>query len=191
MYNIGGLSEQFVYANDDMIPIGDLDEGSFFQRGVPCLEYSEHPFGFSNSLYRHNLYYGTQMARRLLNLPPTQTYIHTGHNMHPMLRSTWEVLWKSEKEALELSATRFRKRYNINQDVVAQLQILMGEYSPSTRKCIYTEADRPKEIVQTLQHDDTTQLICINDAVTEFEHNRKLILDALQSRLPNKSIYEL
>ena len=188
---IPGLANQFIYANDDMIPIGPLSEDDFYDNGKPKLKVITAYYHDGMNLYRHHLHNGEALARAVLELPENgNTYTKTGHNLNPMLRSTWDVLWEKGRQRLEQACSPFRFLGNINQDVCSYYQILSGNYTESERRTAYKEMDDMRSLTKFIDETDV-QLICINDnGSDEFEEDKKQVLSALERKIPDKSKYE-
>jgi len=174
-----------------MIPIGKLREEDFYDDGIPKLKVITRRYEDYMNMYRHHLHNGEELARRVLGLPSNyETYTKTGHNLNPMLRSTWELLWDKEGDVLHNACSPFRTHDNINQDVCSYYQILSGKFKESKRRTEYKELGQLQSLIKSIE-DSEAQLICINDnGSTDFELEKKRILDALEWRTPQKSKYE-
>lgn len=192
LYRIPGLSEQFIYANDDMIPIDQLREDDFYSAGKPRLKITHHYFKNSMNKYRYHLHNGESLVRKILKLQQCQDQItKTGHNLNPMIRSTWQLLWDKGSERLNGACTPFRSIVNINQEICSYYHILSGNYADSERRTQYMECANIQELVDVIKNSDM-QLLCINDKGSkDFERDKETITAALQLRLPDKSKYEL
>ena len=111
MWKIPGLAEQFIYGNDDMIPINPMEEDDFYdENGIPRLVRSVEPYDDSHTQYQHHLHNGIKLVSDILGKEYKEDYIiKTGHNLNPMLRSTWETLWTERLEELHKSVSPFRE----------------------------------------------------------------------------------
>lgn len=193
LHKIPGLSEYFIYGNDDMFPIGNLSPEDFYYNDLPKLSIIEKSFNpRTKNLYRHMLFNGENEIRKLLKLPKVKTVYHrTGHNLHPMLKSSWEELENLIGDKMFNSCSRFREKKNLNQDLVAYYHWLNKKYYTSTRTTYQSQLKDIQRIINFLNNSNS-QLICLNDSSkVNFNANKKLVLDLLQSKFPNKSKYEL
>ena len=193
MWKINGLAEHFLYANDDMIPVNPLSPGDFFDRnGNPRIEINNKPFDETKSMYAHHLHNGEALVRRVLNLPPRNDGItRTGHNIAPMLVSTWKMLWDKVSREIRQTLTPFRNGRNINQELAAYWQLLTGNYTLSERTTTYTEFENIDYVCHLITG-TVSQLICLNDAkVFNYFTAKERITEAFETKMPKKSKYEL
>lgn len=184
LYKIPGLSEQFIYFNDDMFPVGYMTERDFFVDGLPCLRVS--PYDKYETLYAMHLANSMNAAAKVIGYerkgPATFRFSHTAS---PMLRSSWERLWKSIETDLMNSCTAFRTRENINQEVVTYLHYLEGRYHKAKRKTAYVKASERERISTLLKDGSLYQVICINDnnSVEYTDELATFIRDMLRERI--------
>lgn len=191
LWKIPGLAEQFVYANDDMIPIAYIPEKQFYNP-LPCLPVNVLTFNEGQGSYRHQLHNGEALIRRILDMPPNNdSVMKTGHNINPHLKSTWELIWQHESKALFESLSTFRTKRNVNQNLCDYYHILSGKVSPCHRKSTYFEMKDIKDLCEKIRKSDS-QLICVNDKGSgNFIHDKINLIAALNYRLPEKCKYEL
>lgn len=185
LYRIPGLSEQFIYFNDDMFPIGPTKEEDFFQFGMPCLKvtpYTNHV----KTLYACHLTNSLKAAARAIGYERKGVAdFRFGHTASPMLKSSWERLWKCIPDELIKSCTPFRATGNINPDVVSYLHFLEGYYNNSNRRTFYVLADKKEEITNILREKNDCQVLCINDTNSTLgdEHLAAFIREELRRRI--------
>ena len=187
MWRIPGLSEHFLYANDDMIPVNPLSPSDFFDNnGNP------KPFDQSKGMYAHHLHNGETLVRRLLNLPSRDDGItRTGHNIAPMLVSTWKMLWEKASKEICQSLTPFRNQKNINQELAAYWHLLTENYTESKRTSTYTELENINNVCKIIK-ETKSQLICINDAKSNsYKDAKREMTKAFEIKMPKISKYEL
>ena len=137
---IKGLSDKFVYFNDDMFIVNKVKEKDFFKNGLPCDSMSLEPLTIMTSDDFHKKIcndleiidknfsfteFKKKQRSKLLSLKqgkylfrtiPLLSYKHfVGfHNYHlpiPYLKKTLDEVWGKEKEKLELTMS-FRFRNN-------------------------------------------------------------------------------
>ena len=130
IHRIPGLAEHFIYFNDDMFPIKEMDRKDFFFNGMPrdtalmnaisCVPDAENEAfiqfknaGIINKYFDkkqvikknfknwYTLKYGKQLIRNvLLYRWPLFTGFYTCHIPTSMLVSTYEEVWKNEEKFL-------------------------------------------------------------------------------------------
>ncbi len=133
-HRIEGLSEQFIYFNDDTFCINAVKKEDFFKNGKVCDMLSFEPicaysytvwgyeklndstiiarhFDKKEGMKKHPGHYFSfkyPLRYRLYNLAefffPYFTSSLVTHDPSPMLKSTYEEIWNCEKDALEASA---------------------------------------------------------------------------------------
>lgn len=168
LYRIPGLAEQFIYFNDDMFPIAPMQESDFFVDGKPALHLKVQTKPTYN-LYSFHLKNGYVVASGLTNktLPCVMRF---GHSASPMLKSSWQYLWKNAQTLLMNSCTPFRTTKNINQDVVSYYQYLSGNFVTSNRKIKYTTVHKRADVEEHLKTRDV-QILCINDTGSQADES--------------------
>ncbi len=160
LHRIPGLSEQFVYFNDDMFLIRETYRKDFFVRGLPCdkavMSYNMPvqqplflmPIANAALLNRHfhkktimlryfdrffSPKYG--MADIFKNIKHfTGTYIpgfHSAHLPNSFSKSTFDEVWAVEPELLDsVCSHRFRAQSDINQWALQGWQYCTGRFYP-------------------------------------------------------------
>lgn len=128
--NIPGLSEYFIYGNDDMFPTSPMAKSDFFDEdGLPVLSVQKYQMGnnWHPNTYQSMLLNSNFMAYEDLNLTKEDnTIIKWNHTITPMKKSTWEGLFDRHQERIEKSCTPFRSPKNITQELVNSWHYLSG-----------------------------------------------------------------
>lgn len=159
LHRIPGLSDNFVYFNDDTFPLRSLTQEHFFPRGRPAgvgamtalsvgdpvnhaalngIDLINRNFD-KRTVIRRNLpgwfvpRYGARfLLQNLLLLPwPRFTGFHNPHLPQPLRRSAFEQVWAIGRHQLEqTSRSRFRRFSDVNPLVFTYWQICSGDFSP-------------------------------------------------------------
>lgn len=149
-----------------------------------------------------NLAYGKEMMRSLFLLPwPRFTGFVDHHQPQPFLKSTFQEVWGKEKEILEqTSASKFRVCSDVNQYLFRYWQLAKGEFSPVSMKdskyiTLNMDDLRSGKILDMITSENYS-MVCLNDGDSiqteeEFEEAKKIIKDAFEKILPNKSSFEV
>lgn len=160
LHRIEGLSERFVYFNDDTFITRALPEERFFKNGLPCdtavcnllqpttegvmthvmannmALINEH-FDKRQAIRQHwrkwfNPRYGAQQLRTLLLSPwPEFSILYEHHQPNAFLKSTYEEIWELYGDRLlATSMTRFRDISNCSQWLMRDWRLVKGEFEP-------------------------------------------------------------
>ena len=166
-HNIKGLSEHFVYFNDDTFVTAPITKERFFKNGLPVnsaishiMHVGEIAHIVSNDLAILNKHfdkrkvifnnlskwfsfgYGLQVWRTLLLLPfKPFTGFYNYHHPQPFLKSTYVEVWEKEPELMnQVSRSKFRSSQDINQYLFRYWQLAKGQFYPSTFKQDYKKS---------------------------------------------------
>jgi hypothetical protein len=166
-HNIKGLSEHFVYFNDDTFITAPIGKERFFRKGLPVNSAISHIMHvgeiahivvndlavlnrhfdkreviFSNPSKWFNFGYGLQIWRTLLLLPfKPFTGFYNYHHPQPFLKSTYIEVWEKEPELMkQVSSSKFRSSQDVNQYLFKYWQFATGKFSPSSYKQDYKKS---------------------------------------------------
>ena len=87
LHRIDGLSERFLYGNDDMFPLAPMQEDDFFYYGLPCLHWKMKSYNPSKAFHMACLN-GLNFVAAEFGKHYESEWIHIGHNVVPMIKST-------------------------------------------------------------------------------------------------------
>ena len=194
MHRIEGLSEKFVYFNDDVFLTAPVKEEDFFVDGLPrgCavlnpptpdrygvatvvmndLGVIADHFDFQKQ-FRENRkkwlspVYGVQNLRTLLLLP-WRRYLGflDLHLCVPFLKSTFEEVWQEEGELLKkVSGHRFRTDSDVNQWLMIYWQLAKGRFVPGSPKMgRMFYVNRDMDAIVKAIEERDRKVVCINDS---------------------------
>ena len=160
LYKIKGLSEQFVYFNDDMFLLDEVKPSRFFRNGLPCdiggMTFNMHSGMFGTSVLlaktlindhfdkqavvrQHPLkwfnprYIGASILNAVC-LPIRKKEFPGFVNPHlpySYLRKTCDAIWEScEKELVRTARNRFRTYGNVAPWLIRYWQLSSNNFSP-------------------------------------------------------------
>lgn len=160
LHRIPGLSEHFVYFNDDVFLNRPVDPVFFFRNNKPCYSYIERPmvmrypipnyqyttinnmavinrYHRKRKLQRHpglclNYRYARHLPGNMMTLPwPAFLSFVDEHVPYPMLVSTITDVWQTAEEALKNTCRhKFRTREDVNQYLFRYWDLVRGNFSP-------------------------------------------------------------
>lgn len=220
LHRIAGLSEQFVYFNDDILLMNPCSPKDFFHNGKPvdeaCLngingkdeEFAGiqfHNLSLMNRYYDRRAVlshlnkwlhpaYGFRSIRTLLLLPFQRLQgIFNPHGPMPLLKGTYEKLWERDGKVLDSTCLcRLRTESNVSVYVMRYEQLLSGNFIPAKSGNRYLEVSMPtREIIKKTK---MVKSICLNDAAIPQESylkKKKELTTMLKKKFPQKSAFEL
>lgn len=163
LHRIEGLSEQFVYFNDDMFLIAKTNARDFFRKGLPCASAGLSPrrvrkgdwlyaplnniaiinehFQPRSSIvpnlgkWLHRGYGKTNVLNVLMLAFPVFYGFNEYHLPSSFLKSTYEEVWAKEEDILkETSSHRFRHHRDVSQWLMENWQFASGTFMPRSKK---------------------------------------------------------
>ena len=197
LFRIKGLSEHYVYFNDDMFLNAPVKTTDFFRNGKPVLatgfDLPRTDYGITNSDINNAKIYGRHFNKkdvlknnwfRFFNpkngkyliktfclLPwPTITGIAENHNPSAYKKETFKKIWDLEYEILDkTSKNKFRKAEDVNHWLAKGWHILSGESYPQRSNCAKSYA-KPidNEIIADIEN-GKHKYICINDVECGYQ----------------------
>ena len=199
LHKIPGLGEEFVYFNDDMIPISHIPYDDFFKDGIPCISFNTEQRD-KTPAYKHCVlsFYEAKNTVEIL----TDKEIDTKdielqipqHSPTSLLKSVCDEASNIERHNLLLDfyITNIRMPRNINQYYWADILYFKKQYTASNIKSYYTSTLDIKDVdIEEVKKEN--KFICINDYGSD-EMPLSQIDDIIQLKLDtifkNKSKYE-
>lgn len=193
MHRIEGLSEKFIYFNDDIFLINKTTPEDFFKEDLPCdvnipnlivpnlNNFSPIVFNTVGYINKHfdkkalmknefwkffNIKYGAMgLARNCLFLPwGSHTGFYNHHLAVSYLKSTLQDVWSVEPEILEKTCEhRFRDNADVNQYIFRFWQLASGRFHPSTLHGKYFKISTENAKIIRYLNNKHHRMICIND----------------------------
>ncbi|MBQ6286961.1 MAG: hypothetical protein IJK73_04815 [Bacteroidales bacterium] len=192
LHKIPGLSEKFLYFNDDMFPVADCEEEDFFQDGKAVIGFSHHLM--AGGKYKKRVRNSDRQARKALGLKPGLTFVRPQHTCSPMLKSQSERVYAFSQEAIFKVVSRLRTTENFNQYLFLDYLYYQGKTTGSrlSNKYLSPAVHRPGKIVKDILH-PSVKLLCINDvnlSDEEFIEYKDAVVAAFDRHFPEKSRFE-
>ena len=193
LHRIKDLDEQYVYFNDDVFPLKKCEPTDFFVDGKGQLGMSRHLL--SIDMFKKICRNSDVMARRALGMNPSLFFLRPQHVCTPMIKSECEALYESVKDELHASITMTRTAKNVSQYVFLNYMYLNGTLQNNRlSKRHFSLGITSTEKLRKFIINPTKTFTCINDVQLSherFEELRKVLIDAFETLLPNKSKYEI
>jgi hypothetical protein len=217
LHRIKGLSEHFVYFNDDFFIINKIKESYYFnKKGLPCdyaLLGSVPPgyfghiiinnlveinarFNKKNTILKNkskwfNLIYGRKLLRLLMFIKTKRfTGFGSSHTSQAFLKSTYEEVWKNCEEVLqETSSHKFRNITDVSQYLFRYWQLVTGNFHPVSPK--------GRKAFQKIKNADIEEIAkCFSHknikevCINDGEYHPEII-ELFEKHFPEKSSFEL
>ena len=209
MHRIRGLSEHFVYFNDDFFIINNLKEDRFFIDGLPTdIAAFRINMGLSlwNKCLKNNIkiinrrfdkkevmkrdhdkwFFKDYGSRARLNylLRPYNKFVtlRTPHNAQPYTKTTFEEVWNyAGKELTEMSSHRFRSPKDLTLELFRTWQICRSNFMPYNT---YSNTKMFPLVLKSAQaikaiREQSYKLVCVNDS--EYIRNYDKTLNDVRS----------
>ena len=197
LYKIPGLSEQFIYGNDDMFPIGLMKEDDFFKDGAPLISCKIKDKPSNMTIYRRSLVRTLELCKRHNKyVLSSNKYVRSDHSLSPMLKSTWAMYHDLYGKNICNTVTTFRRDDNVTQELSNFHHFCYNQKNkikvPEIRKITYFEFKKlSAKRLERFVMDKNKQIICVNDGgVLNYKRDKKIVCDIFEKRFPNKCKYE-
>ena len=162
LHKIEGLSENFIYLNDDMIFMNKVEKRDFFNNGLPCDTFGlgmirpveffshipfnnilviNHHFNFKETLKKHrskffNIIYGIRAIKTCILATQGNFYgMYDPHVSISFQKNYFELVWNKENKLIsETCKNKFRSKDDVSIWLVRYWQLLTGNFVPRSNK---------------------------------------------------------
>ena len=198
IHKIPGLSEHFLFANDDMFVNRPLDKSFFFDGGKPIVRLRKRK---TKSSYQKMLEHTVSLIERDFGkgIPFfSDGNFHPHHNIDPYLKSDYEACVNHyDKEYTETLGHRFRKITSVQRIIVSAYSFLKGHAKIKDVSSTKTDKKIDSILLFVFQKswekklsDNEPALFCINDNERGTPEGRVRLKEFLESYFPQKSKFE-
>ena len=194
MWRIRGLSERFIYGNDDFFPLMPLTEGDFFCGDKPLLRFEHSDYRFQN-LFRKCCRNGMDMVADALGVARTDpnVLLKPQHCMKGMTVEHMREVGRLCGSRINETVTMHRHQWNVTGYIYQYYAYYTGEYAPFDTDYKYIRITNDYE--DELESMDAARILCINDAgdldAEHYEGACKTLKQKFERMFPERSIYEL
>lgn len=192
LHRISGLSEEYIYFNDDTYPIDYLKPEDFYENGKITTGFTRHLL--ASGMFKKICHNSDSIARKALGMKSSHFFMRPQHICSPMLKSECEKLYNSVEKEIKDSITITREENNLNQYMFLDYLYYQDKAinRKQSKKHFSVAVTSPKSISKFIQYPDK-KLICINDvSISEKRYTeiRAAILDSFEKKFPNPSKFE-
>lgn len=195
LFNIDGLSERFIYANDDMFAINFCEESDFFTGDRPNLKFVIHEKYSPNALFRCQCRSGLDLITKLLDKPQYDPgyIIRPYHITQPMTLDCLDKVKQLCESMVGNTISPLRLPTNVNQYIYAYYQYFTNNYVDKIVNYKYYEiADKHMQEIKETVLDSSYKLVCLNDSnkISLYADTRKYLLSIFKLKFPDRCKYE-
>ena len=221
LHRIPGLSENFVYFNDDTYLMKPCKPTDFFKKGKPVdmalltpvpENYGGEPYYYhlynDYSIYKNyfskkaflghifkycNIKYRGGAVSNLLNILCKNLYFSSLHFSKPYNKSSFETVWRDYGDVLLKTAkSRFRVYSNNSPQLFRGYQLITGNFYPKRIQGIVLDT-RKVDIAKNAIESGKYRLLCLSDNTSgdTFEADKEKINASFKKIYPVKSSFEL
>ncbi len=193
IHRIKGLSEKFVYFNDDTFLLKPTKPERFFKNGLPCDMAAEKLFSTSgiahirlNNMILINNYFNKRKQilknfSKFFNIKYELKYIlqallllpfknfsgfYNAHKPNSFLKSTFNEVWEENKYILdETSKSKFRSLSDINQYLFEYWQLVSGNFAPVSMRDVKSIELSNFDIIDTKQEKQQQRVNLFNNNI--------------------------
>ncbi len=192
LYRIPGLSEQYLYFNDDIFPLQPCPPEMFFPDGKSAIKLSTHLF--AQGFYKQHVRNSYRLARTVLGQKYGLCFKRPQHICIPMQRKACEEVFAKAEPQIMASLSATRTEHNLNQSLFLNYLYYSGRLvsrripSKHCSMAVYSPGRIANLIVNPVK-----PLVCINDVSMSDEQQERMrtaIQDAFEQHFPQKSKYE-
>lgn len=196
LYNIEGLSEKFIYSNDDLFIINKCTKMDFFSGNQPNLK-----FVVDKTPNNPNIY--IQQCRSGLNLLtdavggvpyPSEYILLPLHGVTPMTTECLQVVKALCGDAIKETISKVREPQNVNQYVYSYCQFYTDNYVDKCVSYRYCDLSNTSiSIIEDLFLHGRVQWVCLNDSrsLQNYEEMKRPLLEILNSKYKNVCRFEV
>ena len=173
LWNIKDLSEHFIYANDDMLPLKPLKPSDFFSEdGKIKVDWWEENIRECNTVFRCQCMNGHHHLHYRLHKPCDKFgYYRPAHSFTPMIKSHCIQAYNTLEDMITKHIRAFRTEYQYNQYIYPIFERLVYGTCDSKVDFLYTQCENGID----LDH----EIVCLNIIPKKCVSELKEKLDSL------------
>lgn len=175
LHRIPGLSNFFIYGNDDMYVFDNVKQSQFFDNGMPLNTLVKHSPIYDNSQYCHMMMQMTYTVHNLLNLNYNSTFYYSPrHIQNAFSKPILSSIFNKHTDIILNSISKFRENKNLSQ------YFFTNYYMLSTNSIYKMKHQKDQILIDLIQSFDK--------AVNLFKTENKYKLVCLNNNNPDKDI---
>lgn len=195
LWRLDGLSERFVYGNDDFFALKPLTEGDFWDGELPRLTFNESDYHFRNS-FRRNCRNGMDMVADALGVERTDPWIllKPQHCMKGIRCDHMRLIGRLCCDKISATITPMRHPWNVTGYIYNYVAYYKGEFSPLEATFEYKRINSSYRDIRGLIEAPDIDMLCINDAgelpAECYDDAVKVLSRSFEKVLPKRGKFE-
>ena len=196
MWRIDGLSERFIYGNDDCFPLKLLTEEDFFQGKKPRLTFAASDYHVKN-VFRKCCRRGMDMIADRFGQIRTDpdVLLKPQHCMKGITLEHMKTVGQICGPLIDRTVTPHRHPWNVTGYIYNYFAYYTGEYEPFEKDYLYIRISDDYEEVTKILEDPDASILCINDAgqlsAAHYEEACEALKERFEALFPERCDYEL
>lgn len=189
--NIPGLSECFIYANDDMFPLSPLKEEDFFRDGLPCQHITEKKYPDMPGTFMRKCMWQQNMIAKPFGKRFTNTVPETGHIFSAIRKSSCREVWRRHGEEITYWLSPLKRTDHSANNWIYQLyQQYSGQYIDHQPIRHYTDQATPIGKIVEIIRSPKAGIVCLNDNehITDWKERARIVREEIEKKLKIESL---
>lgn len=197
MWRIDGLSDRFLYGNDDLFVMRPMTENDFFTDGMPRLNFGASDNRTHRNIYRRSCRNGMDMVADALGVERTDPNIllKPQHSIKGILTRHMKAVGNLCERTIEQTITPMRHQTNVTGYIYNYYALYTGEYVPSDASLRFITVKNDLSEMIGFIANPTASILCMNDAgeiAQEFyPAAREQICNAFGQSFPERRRFEI
>lgn len=177
LHRIPGLSEHFIYGNDDMFPLSPLPEEDFFLGDLPCQRFLLKPRPAHPDLFQRKCLYQQDMIDKPFGSLYTHVWLEPKHTFAPILKSVCHEVrsFHGEEIRRRLSPLKRTDR-SYNHYIYLLYQHFSGLEAEGGPKERYVARGTPVSSFPEVIRNPEAGIVCFNDTESLDDWKRRALV---------------
>lgn len=196
MWRIDGLSERFLYSNDDLFTMEPMTEDDFFDGNLPRLKFGASDNTTHRNIYRRSCRNGMDMVADALGVERTDPNIllKPQHCTKGIITNHMKEVGRLCADQIEQTITPMRHQTNVTGFIYHYYAMYTGQYAPfgASLRFITIKNDLC-ELIDFIKH-PSANILCMNDAgeldKERYHEASRMICEAFESKFKERGRYE-
>lgn len=196
MWRIDGLSNRFIYGNDDFFAMNPMSESDFFDGDIPRLNFEASDYSVKN-IFRMCCRKGMDMAAEAAGVPYSNSrlLLKPQHCMKGIRTASMKEVGQKCSGKIEGTISMTRHWSNVTGYLYHYYEFYQGNYQPFEKRYEYIRISNDYQNVIDAIRDRSIDILCINDAGDlDDEHYQEAcdaLTEAFEERFPDESKFEI